>query len=430
MNAITTSIITIGDELLIGQTIDTNSAFIGQELNKAGIWLKRRIAVGDVREEILEALEAQSRDNHILIITGGLGPTADDITKPALREYFNSGVRIDEGALQNVRDIFGRFGRTPADVNLKQAEVPDNCTVLPNRMGTAPGMWFEKDNVIYISLPGVPHEMKGLITDSVLPALKERFELPVISHRTALTSGKGESDLAAHIATFEEALPPWIKLAYLPSYGTVRLRLTARGDEESLVNGELDRQFATLRALVADWLVADEDISITEALHRLLKARGKTVGTAESCTGGYLARLLTEPAGASAVYKGSIVAYANEIKEKALGVPAEILQQHGAVSEETVRAMVAGALRILATDYAVATSGIMGPSGGTDQKPVGTIWIAVGNRERTETLLLNYRFDRARNMELTANTALNFLRKFVLATSLEVGSGKLEVYNQ
>ena len=417
MKAITASIITIGDELLIGQTIDTNSAFIGQELNKAGIWLKRRIAVGDVREEILNALAEQSRDNDILLITGGLGPTADDITKPALRDYFGAGIRIDDGALQNVHDVFSRFGRQPSEVNLKQAEVPDNCTVLPNRRGTAPGMWFERDGVVYVSLPGVPHEMKGLITDSVLPKLKERFTLPAIVHRTALTAGKGESDLAAHIAEFEAALPDWIKLAYLPSYGLVRLRLTARGDDPAVVESEIDRRFADLKERVAEWLVADEDISLTETVHRLLKSRGQTVGTAESCTGGYIARLLTEPAGASQLYNGSIVAYSNEIKERVLGVPAAVLQQHGAVSEQTVRAMVAGALNVLGTDYAVATSGIMGPSGGTPEKPVGTIWLAVGNRERTETLLLHYRFDRARNMELTANTALNFLRKFILKTS-------------
>jgi nicotinamide-nucleotide amidase len=417
MNPISASIITIGDELLIGQTIDTNSAFIGQELNKAGIWLKRRIAVGDVRSEILKSLEEQSRDNDIIIITGGLGPTADDITKPALRDYFGAGIRIDEGALQNVHDIFSRYGRLPSEVNLKQAEVPDNCTVLPNRRGTAPGMWFEKEGVVYISLPGVPHEMKGLITDSVLQKLKERFTLPVILHRTALTAGKGESDLAAHIADFENALPDWIKLAYLPAYGMVRLRLTARGDERITVEGELDKQFSDLKIRVAEWLVADEDISLTEAVHRLLLEKGKTVGTAESCTGGYIARLLTAPAGASALFKGSVVAYANEVKESILGVPHEILETHGAVSEETVRAMVAGALRVLGTDYALATSGIMGPSGGTPEKPVGTIWIAAGNRDRTETHLLQYRFDRARNMELTANAALNFLRKFILKTS-------------
>ncbi|RYY99001.1 MAG: CinA family nicotinamide mononucleotide deamidase-related protein, partial [Chitinophagaceae bacterium] len=328
MNAISATIITIGDELLIGQTIDTNSAFIGQELNKAGVWLKRRIAVGDVRAEILGALEEQRRDNDILIITGGLGPTADDITKPALREYFGAGVRIDEEALQNVHDIFSRFGRSPSEVNLKQAEVPDSCTVLPNRRGTAPGMWFEKEGVVYVSLPGVPHEMKGLMTDSVLPKIRAHFTLPAIAHRTALTAGKGESDLAAHIAAFEEALPAWIKLAYLPSYGTVRLRLTGRGDDEATVNGELDRQFALLRGRVAEWLVADADISLTEAVHRALKSAGKTVGTTESCTGGYLARLLTEPAGASALFVGSVVAYANDIKEKVLGVPAEILRQH------------------------------------------------------------------------------------------------------
>jgi nicotinamide-nucleotide amidase len=414
MSAISATIITIGDELLIGQTIDTNSAFIGQELNKIGIWLRRRIAVGDDRSEILQALSEQSRDNQLIIITGGLGPTADDITKPALAAYFSSGTRVDEAARQNVIDIFNKIKRPITEVNLKQAEVPDNCTVLPNLRGTAPGMWFEKNSVVYIALPGVPHEMRGLITDSVLPRLRTQWTLPHISHRTALTAGKGESELAAHIATFEQALPSWIKLAYLPAYGMVRLRLTARGDDTETVDRELEKQFNELIKLVDEWLVADEDISLAEAVSNLLQSFGKTVATAESCTGGTIAKMLTTKSGASAVYNGSIVAYGYDVKEQLLGVPKKILEQHGAVSEETVRAMVQGALKQLGSDYVVATSGIMGPGGGTDDKPVGTVWIAAGNAQHTEAVKVFFRFDRARNIELTANTALNLLRKFVL----------------
>jgi len=414
MKTITASIITIGDELLIGQTIDTNSAFIGQELNRIGVWLRRRIAVGDVRAEILQALEEQSRDNDIIIITGGLGPTADDITKPALCHYFNGRMIVNEEVRQNVIGIFERIGRPVTEVNLKQAEVPDCCTVLPNRRGTAPGMWFEKEGAVVISLPGVPHEMKGLITDSVLPGIQERFPLPVIRHRTLLTAGKGESELAAHIRDLEENLPASIKLAYLPAYGMVRLRLTARGEEETSLVAELDRHFGLLRERVREWMVIDEDLSLAEALSRLLRERQKTVGTAESCTGGIIARMLTEKAGASAFFQGSVVAYANSVKQEVLGVPAETLALHGAVSEATVRAMVTGALRSLGSDYALATSGIMGPDGGTEEKPVGTVWIAVGSRERIEAQQFRFRFDRGRNIELTANAALNLLRRFIL----------------
>ncbi|MGE5521054.1 MAG: competence/damage-inducible protein A, partial [Candidatus Dadabacteria bacterium] len=232
MNDVNASIITIGDELLIGQTIDTNSAFIAQELNKIGVWLKRRVAVGDVKEEILQALKQETAESNIIIITGGLGPTADDLTKPTLCEYFGSHIVVDEAALQNVKDIFTRMNRPLIERNLKQAEVPDNCTVLQNKRGTAPGMWFEKDGVIYASLPGVPHEMKGLITEEVIPRIVARFSLPVVIHRTLLTAGIGESMLAEAILDFEEQLPSFIKLAYLPAYGMVRLRLTARGEKE------------------------------------------------------------------------------------------------------------------------------------------------------------------------------------------------------
>ncbi|MER3463606.1 MAG: damage-inducible protein CinA [Chitinophagaceae bacterium] len=414
MNEVHASIITIGDELLIGQTIDTNSAFIGQELNKIGVWVKRRIAVGDVKEEILNTLAVQSKDNQIIIITGGLGPTADDITKPALCEYFNSHIIINDAALRNVKDIFTRLNRPLIERNLKQAEVPHNCTVLQNKRGTAPGMWFEKEDVIYVSLPGVPHEMRGLITDSVVPKLRETFLLPFIIHKTALVAGKGESEIAELIKNFEEALPKNIKLAYLPAYGMVRLRLTAKGDNSELVTKEVSEQFQTLQSLVKDWLVADEDISLQEALEKLLEEKKLFVGTAESCTGGYIAHLLTARPGASKSYKGTVVSYANETKEHVLGVSHETLIQHGAVSEETVTQMAKGAVQTLNVDYAIATSGIMGPEGGSHEKPVGTVWIAVANRNKVKAAKFFYRFDRQRNIQLTANAALNMLRLFIL----------------
>lgn len=455
MKNIDAAIITIGDELLIGQTIDTNSAFIAQELNKIGIWVKRRIAIGDVKEEILQALKEQSKDCQVIIITGGLGPTADDITKPTLCEYFHSKLIVDEGALQNVKTIFTRLNRPLIERNLKQAEVPDKCIVLPNKRGTAPGMWFEapsnspfrgesnaqpspaqditnndgssksevselvvplrrdRDGAVYISLPGVPHEMKGLMIDSVIPKLKETFELPVVLHRTLLTSGIGESQLADHIADFENSLPPYIKLAYLPAYGLVRLRLTVRGNDKNVIEKELDNLFVQLKTLVNQWMVADEDISLQEAVIRLLKSKNKTISSAESCTGGNIAHLITSIAGSSVVYKGSVISYANEAKENMLYVKEETLKQFGAVSEQTVTEMVQGALKQLKTDYVIATSGIMGPDGGTAEKPVGTVWIAIGNNQNIKASKHFFRFDRARNIELTSHTALTMLFRFV-----------------
>lgn len=414
MEQVFASIITIGDELLIGQVIDTNSAWMAQELNKAGIWLKRRVAVGDNKEEIIRALDDQSRDTQIILITGGLGPTADDITKPVLCDYFGGKMIVDQPTLAHVKYLFEKVFRRPIiERNLKQAEVPDVCTVLPNARGSAPGMWFEKDGRIFVSLPGVPHEMKGLMTNEVLPRLQQHFTMPFIAHRTLLTAGIGESFLAETIKEWEEVLPAHLKLAYLPNYGMVRLRITGSGSNEAQLDQELDAQFGKLKALVKEWMVVDEDLSLPVVIGRLLKQQDKTMGTAESCTGGYIAHLITAIPGSSTYYKGSVVAYAYETKENVLKVSADTLNEKGAVSEETVRQMVQGALITLNTDYILATSGIMGPDGGTPEKPVGTVWVAVGNREKIETKLFNFRFDRQRNIEMTANNALNLLRKFI-----------------
>jgi nicotinamide-nucleotide amidase len=415
MEKIVASIITIGDELLIGQVVDTNSAWMGQELNKNGIWVARRTAVGDVREDILQALDEEFRRSKLILITGGLGPTADDITKPVLCGYFGGKLVVDEGALDNVKKIFARLQRPMIARNLQQAEVPDTCTVIPNRRGTAPGMWFEKEDRIFVSMPGVPHEMKGMMTDDVIPRVLARFRLPFIAHRTILTAGIGESFLAEHIKAFEDALPASIRLAYLPNYGMVRLRLTIRGEDPAEATTTLQSSFDTLKGMVAEWMVADEDISIQEAIGRLLMGRGQTLGTAESCTGGYIAHLITSIPGSSHYFKGSIVSYANEIKTGLLQVNPQILATEGAVSQPTVEAMVRGALQQLDTDYVVATSGIMGPDGGTPGKPVGTVWIAVGNHRNILAQKFSFRFDRGRNIELTATNALNQLRKFILS---------------
>ncbi len=415
MKNIYASIITIGDELLIGQVIDTNSAWMAQELNKAGIWMKHRTAVGDVWGDIWDALDEESKRADIILITGGLGPTADDITKPLLCEYFGCQMVIDDGALANVKNIFENILKRPMiDRNLKQAEVPDGCTVIQNKRGTAPGMWFEKKDKIFVSMPGVPHEMKGMMTDYVIPELQKKIKLPSIMHRTLLTSGIGESFLAEHIQQFETSLPPHIRLAYLPNYGMVRLRLTGSSSNEKELEFELQKKFETLKILVAEWIVIDDDLTMQQAVGKLLKQKKQTVGTAESCTGGFIAHLLTAEAGASVYYKGSVVSYAYETKEEVLHVNAHTLATVGAVSEETVRQMAKGALSLLNTDYIIATSGIMGPDGGTPDKPVGTVWVAVGNKEKIIAQKFHFRFDRQRNIELTATNTLNLLRKFII----------------
>lgn len=420
MKPINASIITIGDELLIGQTIDTNSAFIAQELNKAGVWVHRRVAVGDVYDDIWNTLDDEGQLSDIIIITGGLGPTADDITKPLLCKYFGGKLVVNEQVLTHVKYLFEKVYRRPGpllDVNLKQAEVPDVCTVLHNARGTAPGMLFRKNGKIFISLPGVPHEMKGLITNEVIPRLQQEFELPAIIHKTAFTAGQGESMLANMLKDFEPALPAHIKLAYLPNYGMVKLRLTIRGTNKEELEKEVKPYFLRLQEIVKEYLVTNEDEGLEVVIGKILKARNKTMGTAESCTGGYIAHLITTVPGSSAYFNGGVVSYSNNTKEVILGVNAETLQTYGAVSAETVKEMVTGALQALGADYALAVSGIMGPDGGTEEKPVGTVWIAAGNKEKTETVKLNLRFDRRRNIEMTAGNALNFLRKFILSES-------------
>jgi PncC family amidohydrolase len=567
------SIITIGDELLIGQTIDTNSAFIGQELNKIGVWVRRRIAVGDVYDDIWDALDEESEESDIIIITGGLGPTADDITKPLLCDYFGGKLVMNEQVLKHIEYLFEHVYRRPMPLlerNRKQAEVPDNCIVLMNERGTAPGMmwsppaprrgvlepessekqaaysradpmiygllkefvathrkqptdaenvmWailrgkkmagykfrrqhiistfiadfvclaekliieidglhhqlpenkisdderssllnkfgfrvirfsnsevlYETDRTItkilnllkkgktqteesknppsggrgagrlFFSLPGVPWEMKALLTEKVIPAIEERFDLPVIIHQNLLTAGVGESQLADKLKDWEEKLPAHMKLAYLPHYGMVRLRITSTGYDRDELEKEIEKQFAELKELVNEWLVIDEDMSLQQAVAKLLKERRQTVGTAESCTGGYIAHLLSRDPGASSNYKGSVISYDNKVKTGVLGVSQETIDTKGAVCEDTVRQMAKGGLDQLGSDYIIVTSGIMGPDGGSEHKPIGMVWIAVGNKERIEAKEFHFRFDRSRNIEQTAIAALNMLRKFII----------------
>ena len=403
------SIITIGDELLIGQTIDTNSAWMGVALNEAGVIVKRRVAVGDNWDDIWDALEKESITANVVLITGGLGPTADDITKPLLCKYFDGKMIVDQGALDNVIDIFtNKLGRPLIERNLKQAEVPDTCTVIPNKRGTAPGMLFRKNDCIFISMPGVPHEMKGMMSDFVIPWIKKEFLSEQIIHKTLLTAGIGESFLAEMLVNFEEMLPESIKLAYLPSYGMVRLRLTTNLADKS---AEIEGLFEQLKSIVKDYLVIDSDISMPAAVAGMLKEKKLTISIAESCTGGYISHLLTSMAGSSLYYEGGVVSYSNDLKTALLGVPNEILMTHGAVSTQTVEKMAEGIRLRTGTDIGLATSGIMGPSGGTETKPVGFVCVGVSTKHKTVTTTFQFRFDRARNIELTAIHALNFLRK-------------------
>lgn len=416
MKNVNASILTIGDELLIGQVVDTNSSWIATRLNDAGISIKRRVAVGDSAEEITKALDEEGKVSDIILMTGGLGPTSDDITKNVLCDYFGGKMIVNEDALNNVKYLFEKiFKRPVSEVNLKQAEVPDVCDVIQNKRGSAPGMVFNKNGKLFVSMPGVPYEMKGMIENSVIPLLKKKFELPAIVHRTLLTAGIGESALAEIIKDVEASLPKEIKLAYLPSYGMVRLRLSSTGDDKKLLEEKIDKYFQELKLLAADYLVADVDDSMQVVLGKLLLAKNKTVSTAESCTGGYIAHLITSVPGSSKYYEGSIVSYSYNVKETLLGVQEKTLNANGAVSEETVIEMLQGLLRKLNTDYGVAVSGIMGPDGGTDDKPVGTVWMAVGNRENHHTQKINLRFSRERNIEVTGMMALNFLRKFIIA---------------
>ena len=405
------SIITIGDELLIGQVVDTNSAWMAQELNKIGIPVKHRIAVGDSWEDIWYALDEESKHASIILITGGLGPTSDDITKPLLCKYFGGTLITDNETLKHVKNIFTNILKRPIlDVNLKQAEVPDVCIVLKNEKGTAPGMLFEKEGKVFISLPGVPHEMKWIMSNVVLPLLPNKFKTTNIEHRTLLTAGIGESFLADMIKKEEAALPPFIKLAYLPNSGMVRLRLTATGDNKEQLTTALNAHFQTLKERVKEFLVIDEDLPIEAVVANLLKAKKSTLATAESCTGGYIAHLLTSMPGASAYFMGSVVSYDNGIKNKVLHVPQNVLQTVGAVSEETVKIMAESVREMMNTDYSIAVSGIMGPDGGTSEKPVGMVWIAIAKKGETITKRFDFRYTRDRNIQLTAINALNLLR--------------------
>lgn len=409
---VTATIITIGDELLIGQIIDTNSAFISKEMNKAGILIARRITIADEAEEIIKALDNEAGKVDLILITGGLGGTSDDITRKTLAKYFHSRLVTNEIALTNIRDLFKNvFHREPSKESLYQATVPECCTIIPNKRGLAPGMIFEKKDTYIVSMPGVPYEMEGIVQD-LIKWVKPHFRLPKIIHQHVITIGVGEVVLAKMLVGFEKHLFRHSKLAYLPGPVGLRLRITSvvfNKKQEGLVR----MQFTELKRVVKKYIVFRGDTPPEIELGVLLKRFGKTIATAESCTGGRIASLITSVSGASHYYPGTVVSYSNAIKQSILGVKAATLRQVGAVSEEVVIQMVQGLLKRMKSDYGIAVSGIMGPDGGSTEKPVGTVWLAVGNKDKTETQKIHLHFDRKRNVEGTAFRALYMAINFI-----------------
>ena len=408
-------IISIGDELLLGQVIDTNSAWIGQELNKLGVHVHFKSTIGDSREILLKTLHESAERSDIIVMTGGLGPTKDDLTKHILCEFFDTKLIQNDAVLAWVQSIFLKRNLPMLASNNEQAMVPEISEVLWNRNGTAPGMYFVKNNKVFISMPGVPFEMKCIFEEEVIPKLQQQFSFPSIIHKTILTASIGESFLAKKIATIEDSLPSHIKLAYLPSVGAVRLRLSAYGNDNRVLAEELNTIVDSLYACIGEYIYGEEEDTLSHSVGKLLAAKNNTVATAESCTGGYLAHLLTSIPGSSSYYTGSILAYANVIKENILQVDKNILIQNGAVSEACVKAMAENCRRIMHTDYAIATSGVAGPSGGTKEKPVGTVWIAVATPTHCIAKVFNMGDHRGRTIERTALMGLDMLRKELIA---------------
>lgn len=407
-------IITIGDELLIGQVIDTNSAWLGAQLSDLGIRVKQITSVSDDAIHIKETLEAAQNRADFIIITGGLGPTKDDITKKTLAEYFNCGMVMHLPTLQRVEDIFSMRKMPMLETNKQQALVPEICTVLANPKGTAPGMLFNHHGKVFISLPGVPYEMKAIFSDSVIPYLKSSGELPVIIHETLLTAGIGESFLAEKIKDIEQDLPPHIKLAYLPAPAQVRLRLTGHGTDYNILSNEVSMHAQSLQSRLGDYIFGRGEETLEMVVGNLLQSEGLTLGMAESCSGGFASHLITSVPGSSKYFKGTLVAYAYEIKESVLGVSPETIISKGAVSEECIIQMATNARTLFKADYAIATSGVAGPTGGTPDKPVGSVWIAVAGPHGCESKLYLLGDERIRIIERTGIMALDMLRKQIL----------------
>ena len=411
MKNILAEIISIGDELLNGQTVNTNASWIAFELDAIGIKTNRITTVSDTKEAIKSSLKNATKRADLVVITGGLGPTKDDITKKTLADFFNSPLVRNKEHLEALNQFFFTRGRTMNELNKAQADIPICAKRIPNDNGTAPGMWIEQNDTIYISMAGVPREMKPMMTTYLIPRIATHFNTPIIKHYFAHVIGIGESDLSILIEDWENNLPDNIKLAYLPSLGWIKLRLTVLGDNANEMDQSIEVEMKKLRPLIQEYIFSEKRETIEETVGRLLKEKNLTIGTAESCTGGYLSHQLTRVPGSSAYYKGSIISYDNEVKLRELHVEAATIEKYGAVSEQTVRQMVEGLRKKLNVDVAIACSGIAGPTGGTSEKPVGTIWIAYADNNQTITKLLRLSTDRSTNIELTSLAALNLVRK-------------------
>lgn len=412
-------IITIGDEILIGQTVDTNSAWMAKQLNAIGIAVQQITSIADTREAILKALSEVNERADLVLMTGGLGPTRDDITKFALCEYFETHLVMNVDVREAIEKWFTLRGIPVLEVNRRQAELPAACEVLRNMRGTAQGMWFEKEGTVFVSMPGVPYEMQGIVENELIPRLVAHFERPHIEHFTLMTSGIGESLLADKVKDWEDSLDEEdIHIAYLPSPGVVKVRLTAVGKDRDAIREKVHRKAKEFEAKVGEYVFGYNDVPLHQAVGDLLKERGLTVSTAESCTGGRIAAALSHFPGSSAFFMGGVVAYANDAKTEMLGVPALDLQKHGAVSQQVIEAMAAGARKRFRTDFAVATSGVAGPDGGTEAKPVGTVWIAVAGENGVKSVLHSFGGDRERNIVRAVQAALTQLRNEILKTGV------------
>ena len=414
MKSIKAEIIAIGDELLYGQVVDTNSHWISGELSKIGVKVANRSTVGDDRASILKVFEIAEKRADVILITGGLGPTKDDLTKPLLAEYFQCGIELVPQALEDIREFFEKRGRELTPLNALQARLPTKCSYVRNEAGTAPGMWFEENGAVWMSMPGVPHEMEKQMLDFVIPRLKNKYILPHIYHKVIKTVGIGESWLADMLQDWEESIPEDIQLAYLPSIAEVKLRLTATGDKPDLMAAQVEELIQQLPPSLGQYIYGYDDDTLPGVVGKLMIEKNKKIALAESCSGGYLSYLITGVPGASAYLNGGIIPYHNEFKASLVGVDHRTLESVGAVSEETVKEMAKNIRRKFNTDIGLSTSGIAGPSGGSEEKPVGTVWIACDYSGKVTAKKLRFGNDRAINIHSTAIAALNLLRKCLL----------------
>ena len=406
-------IISIGDELLIGQTLNTNAHWIAAELDKIGFTIRQHTSISDNKQHIIKTLTTALEYSDVVLITGGLGPTNDDLTMPVLNEYFGGKLVVDAAVYADIEKMILGRGFEMNENNKRQALVPDNCKVVRNAHGTAPGLWFEQENKVIVAMPGVPFETKAMIADTVIPWLKSTYVLPEIVHQMVLTQGLPESKLAEVIADWENNLPESIKLAYLPSPGRVKLRLSSKGKDRAEVQHKIDEQVAKLMKIIPQNIYSTDNVNLEEVIGKLLKQKKATLATAESCTGGYLAHLITSISGSSDYFKGSVISYANEIKINELGVNPTDIENFGAVSQQVVEQMALGVRKKFKVDYAVATSGIAGPTGGTPEKPIGTVWIAVASKNKVVSKSFTFGKIRSVNIERSAVAALGMLREVI-----------------